>query len=106
MSPTDPMAAAIAATTDAIEKAVDAGQRPPALGTLAAAAHVSTSHLRREFVARVGITPKAYADARRAERLREQLASGTDVTDAIHGSVTAQVTRQGLAPSDRAASSS
>jgi AraC family transcriptional regulator of adaptative response/methylated-DNA-[protein]-cysteine methyltransferase len=86
VSPTDPIAAAVAATTSAIEAAVDAGERPPALDALAAAAHVSASHLRREFVARVGITPKSYADARRAERLREQLATGSDVTGAIHGS--------------------
>jgi AraC family transcriptional regulator, regulatory protein of adaptative response / methylated-DNA-[protein]-cysteine methyltransferase len=77
---------AVTATTRAIDAAVDAGERPPSLDTLAAAAHVSASHLRREFVARIGITPKAYADTRRAERLRTQLAAGSDVAAAIHGS--------------------
>lgn len=86
MNPRDPMAAAVVAATNAIESAVDDGERPPSLETLASAAHVSASHLRREFVARVGITPKAYADARRAERLRVQLAAGDDVASAIHGS--------------------
>jgi AraC family transcriptional regulator, regulatory protein of adaptative response / methylated-DNA-[protein]-cysteine methyltransferase len=83
---THTVAAAVAASTRAIDAAVDAGERPPSLDALAAAAHVSASHLRREFVARVGITPKAYADARRAERLRTQLAAGSDVAGAIHGS--------------------
>ena len=82
----DPIATAIAAATGAINAAVDAGDRPPSLAELAAAAHVSASHLRREFVARIGITPAAYADARRAQRLRERLAAGTGVADAIHGS--------------------
>jgi len=86
MSATDPIATAVEASTRAIDDAVDAGQRPPSLDALAKAAHISASHLRREFVARVGITPKAYADARRAERLRERLASGSDVAGAIHSS--------------------
>jgi AraC family transcriptional regulator of adaptative response/methylated-DNA-[protein]-cysteine methyltransferase len=83
---TDPIASAVAASASAIDAAVDGGERPPSLETLASAAHVSASHLRREFVVRVGITPKAYADARRAERLREQLAAGHDVAGAIHSS--------------------
>jgi AraC family transcriptional regulator, regulatory protein of adaptative response / methylated-DNA-[protein]-cysteine methyltransferase len=86
VTPTDSIATAIAASTRAIDAAVDAGDRPPSLEALATAAHVSESHLRREFVARVGITPKAYADARRAERLRERLAAGNDVAGAIHSS--------------------
>lgn len=86
MTAQDPIGSAIAAATRSIDEAVDAGERPPSLGELAEAAHISSSHLRREFVARVGITPKAYADARRAEHLRSQLASGSDVARAIHGS--------------------
>lgn len=34
----------------------------------------------------VGLTPKAYADARRAERLRDTLANGEPVADALFGS--------------------
>ena len=86
MSLPDPIAAAVAATTDAIDAAVDSGERAPSLEALARRTHVSASHLRRAFVARVGITPKAYSDARRAERLRAQLATGREVADAIHGS--------------------
>ena len=83
MRVTDPIAIAVAASTRAIDAAVDAGERPPSLEALATSSHVSASHLRREFAASVGITPKAYADARRAERLREQLAAGHDVAGAI-----------------------
>jgi AraC family transcriptional regulator of adaptative response/methylated-DNA-[protein]-cysteine methyltransferase len=82
----DPLDSAVASTARAIDRAVDAGERAPSLDALATAAHVSASHLRREFVARIGITPKAYADTRRAQRLREQLAIGDDVASAIHGS--------------------
>lgn len=86
MSQTDPIAEAVSATTRAIDAAVDSGESPPALAQLARVAHVSASHLRRAFVESVGISPKAYADARRAERLREQLAAGSDVSRAIAGS--------------------
>jgi AraC family transcriptional regulator of adaptative response/methylated-DNA-[protein]-cysteine methyltransferase len=84
--PIDPMAAAVTASVRAIDRAVGSGERPPSLSALATSAHVSASHLRREFVSRVGITPKAYADTRRAERLRSRLAEGGDVAAAIHGS--------------------
>ncbi|HEY5541447.1 MAG TPA: methylated-DNA--[protein]-cysteine S-methyltransferase [Coriobacteriia bacterium] len=86
MSPSDSIAEAVVAATRAIDEAVRAGERSPSLDALAQAAHTSASHLRREFVAHVGITPKAYADTRRAERLRAQLAAGNSVADAIHGS--------------------
>jgi AraC family transcriptional regulator of adaptative response/methylated-DNA-[protein]-cysteine methyltransferase len=80
------MATAVATAVRLIDAAVDEGLRPPSLNTLATASHVSPSHLRREFVAVVGITPKAYADTRRAQRLRSQLADGSDVARAIAGS--------------------
>ena len=81
-----PMADAVKTAARAIDDAVDAGERPPSLETLARDAHVSAGHLRRAFVAAVGLTPHAYADARRAERLRSQLADGSDVSSAIAGS--------------------
>ena len=86
MNAPDPIALAVADATRAIDAAVDAGERPPSLSDLATAVNLSPSHLRREFVARVGITPKAYADTRRAERLRKRLAAGGEVADAIHES--------------------
>jgi AraC family transcriptional regulator of adaptative response/methylated-DNA-[protein]-cysteine methyltransferase len=80
------MAHAVTRALRAIDAAVDFGVRAPSLEALASESHVSASHLRREFVACVGITPKAYADARRAEHLRSRLEGGEDVSGAIHGS--------------------
>ena len=79
----DPIATAVAETTRAIDAAVDAGERPPSLDALASATNVSATHLRRVFVEAVGVTPHAYADARRARRLRDALATGTPVAEAI-----------------------
>ncbi len=85
-TPADEIAQAIVSATRAIDTAVDAGERPPALDELAREAHLSATHLRRVFVEAVGVTPRAYADARRAQRLRETLAAGTPVSQAIAGS--------------------
>jgi AraC family transcriptional regulator of adaptative response/methylated-DNA-[protein]-cysteine methyltransferase len=82
----EPIAAAVAASASAIDDAIDSGTRAPSLAALAEASHVSPGHLRRAFVAVVGLSPHAYADARRADRLRRQLADGTDVSAAIAGS--------------------
>ncbi|KHL73882.1 6-O-methylguanine DNA methyltransferase, partial [Pseudomonas putida] len=57
---------------------------PPSLGQLGAQLGVSPYHLHRLFKAETGLTPKAYAAAFRARRLRERLGEGkTSVTDAI-----------------------
>jgi AraC family transcriptional regulator of adaptative response/methylated-DNA-[protein]-cysteine methyltransferase len=45
---------------------------------------MSPSHLHRLFRTATGITPKAYAMARRAERTRHRLESGSSVTDAVY----------------------
>jgi AraC family transcriptional regulator of adaptative response/methylated-DNA-[protein]-cysteine methyltransferase len=42
--------------------------------------------LRRTFLAQTGLTPKAYADARKAATLRDSLAAGEPVADALYGS--------------------
>ncbi len=84
-STADPTATAVAAATRAIDAALEAGCAPPTLAELARGANVSASHLRRIFAEAVGLTPHAYADARRAQRLRETLADGTPVGDAILG---------------------
>ncbi len=83
MVPSEPIAAAVAASTAAIDAAVDTGSRPPSLGELATATHVSPGHLRRAFVSAIGLSPHAYFDARRADKLRRELADGTDVSAAI-----------------------
>jgi AraC family transcriptional regulator of adaptative response/methylated-DNA-[protein]-cysteine methyltransferase len=61
----------------------DADPAPP-LDELARQVGVSPSHLRRLFRAATGITPKAYATARRAERTRQRLVAGASVTDAAY----------------------
>ncbi len=75
-----PVAATIARL---IDDAVARDRSVPSLAELARAAHVSPSHLRRVFTRAVGVSPHAYADARRAERLRSMLSAGRPVADAI-----------------------
>ncbi len=63
---------------------IEAAEAPPNLEELAKAAGISPFHLHRIFKAATGLTPKAYADARRASRVREALADGSSVTEAIY----------------------
>ncbi len=63
-----------------LEDALDA----PSLGDLAERAGLSRFHFHRIFKSVTGVTPKDYADARRAERARAELAAGTGVTEAIY----------------------
>ena len=55
----------------------------PRLEALAAAAGMSPYHFHRVFRRLTGLTPRAYALAQRERRLREALARGEAVTDAI-----------------------
>jgi len=86
MSDSDPNAIAVASATRAIGSAVDAGERAPSLAELSALVHLSPSHLRRVFAETMGLTPRAYASARRAAALRDALAAGSPVAEAIAGS--------------------
>ncbi len=45
---------------------------------------MSPHHLHRIFKAVTGVTPKAYADALRAHKVREALTAGQAVTEALH----------------------
>jgi len=63
---------------------IDAAEQPPTLETLAARAGWSVYHLHRTFKAVTGLTPRDYAAARRADRLRGALAGGGPVTGALH----------------------
>nr|WP_315395432.1 bifunctional DNA-binding transcriptional regulator/O6-methylguanine-DNA methyltransferase Ada [uncultured Duganella sp.] len=63
---------------------IDAADEAPDLDTLAAAVGVSRFHFHRTFKAVTGITPKAYAQAARARRLRAGLARQASVTQAIY----------------------
>jgi AraC family transcriptional regulator of adaptative response/methylated-DNA-[protein]-cysteine methyltransferase len=57
----------------------------PPLDALAAAAGMSRFHFHRVFKSVTGVTPKAYAAAHRARRVRHELTHQATVTDAIYG---------------------
>jgi AraC family transcriptional regulator of adaptative response/methylated-DNA-[protein]-cysteine methyltransferase len=57
----------------------------PTLAELGARAGMSPAHLQRTFKRVVGVSPRAYADARRAERLRRRLRAGDPVLSAGFG---------------------
>jgi AraC family transcriptional regulator of adaptative response/methylated-DNA-[protein]-cysteine methyltransferase len=73
-------AALIARACSLIEKS----DQPLRLATLAAASGLSPFHFHRVFKAATGVTPKAYADAHRADRVRKALPSSRTITDAIY----------------------
>jgi AraC family transcriptional regulator of adaptative response/methylated-DNA-[protein]-cysteine methyltransferase len=63
---------------------IEESEEAPALSALAKAVGRSPSHFHRLFKAATGLTPKDYAAAHRATRVRENLARGGSVTDAIY----------------------
>jgi AraC family transcriptional regulator of adaptative response/methylated-DNA-[protein]-cysteine methyltransferase len=64
---------------------LEAADAPPALAALAAAAQLSASHFLRVFRQHTGVTPRAYAAAHRAARLRSELREpGASVTGALY----------------------
>ena len=70
-----------------VEKAcrmIEQREEAPSLIQLANAAELSQSHFHRLFKRITGLTPKAYAVAHRAERVREELAKGHSVTEAMY----------------------
>jgi AraC family transcriptional regulator of adaptative response/methylated-DNA-[protein]-cysteine methyltransferase len=64
---------------------IDAAEVQPNLEEMAQQAGMSTFHFHRVFKAETGLTPKAYASASRARRLREELNASGSITDAIYG---------------------
>ncbi len=73
-------AALVAASCHAIEMA----ETMPPLATLSAGAGLSPHHFHRVFKAITGLTPRDYAAAHRAKRMRESLVEVERVTDAIY----------------------
>jgi len=63
---------------------IETAEHVPTLSELAQRAHISPYHLHRLFKAATGVTPKAYANAHRARRMREELARSGSVTEAIY----------------------
>ncbi len=64
---------------------IDAAENAPSLAELARRSGLSPHHLHRVFKTVTGITPRRYAAARRAERVRCELEGGASVTAAIYG---------------------
>ena len=63
---------------------IEAGEEMPDLDELARTVGMSRYHFQRVFKAVTGVTPRAYAQAQRAARVRTQLAKGGSVTEAIY----------------------
>ena len=64
---------------------IEASEEPPGLDALAESAGMSRFHFHRVFKAITGVTPKAYADAQRAQKVRDGLSRAVTVTEAIYG---------------------
>ena len=73
-------ARAIAQACRLIEQAGE----PPDTATLAQAAGLSRYHFHRLFKQQTGLTPKGYAEAYRAARLRAQLGGSASVTETLY----------------------
>ena len=63
---------------------IESAEQAPTLDDLAERAGLSPSHVQRLFKAVTGLTPKAYAAAHRAHRVRESLGRSESVTRAIY----------------------
>jgi AraC family transcriptional regulator, regulatory protein of adaptative response / methylated-DNA-[protein]-cysteine methyltransferase len=63
---------------------IEESEEAPPLKVLARAASLSTSHFHRLFKSVTGLTPKDYAEAHQASRVRDRLAKGRSVTEAMY----------------------
>jgi AraC family transcriptional regulator of adaptative response/methylated-DNA-[protein]-cysteine methyltransferase len=79
------LAARQAAVVAAACRTIEAAEEMPGLDDLAQSAGMSRHHFHRVFKAHTGVTPKAYADAHRARRVRHELTRSATVTEAIYG---------------------
>jgi len=64
---------------------IENAERAPTLEQLANHAELSAFHLHRVFKAITGVTPKQYASAHRAKRVKSELGRSNTVTEAIYG---------------------
>ena len=62
---------------------IERAETMPSLASLASEAGLSTHHFHRVFKSAMGLTPKGYAAAQRAQRVRNGLARASKVTAAI-----------------------
>jgi AraC family transcriptional regulator of adaptative response/methylated-DNA-[protein]-cysteine methyltransferase len=63
---------------------IETADNPPALANLARTVGMSPFHFQRVFTATTGLSPKAYATAHRAKKIRAALPRSTSVTNAIY----------------------
>lgn len=85
-SPNGPnLAAEHAAAVVKACRAIESADEPPTLDALARKVGMSACHFHRVFTKITGLTPKGYAMAQRSRRVRDQLAKGRTVTEAIYG---------------------
>lgn len=80
----DHVATQRAAIVAAACRLIEASEDAPRLSELASVAHLSPWHFHRIFKSVTGLTPKHYADACRAKRVRQALSSKRSVTDTIY----------------------
>ena len=72
---------------DAVARAcrmIEQAESPMSLESLAASVGISPHHFHRIFKAQTGVTPRAYAAAQRARRVREELGRADTITEAIY----------------------
>ncbi|CFB62174.1 bifunctional DNA-binding transcriptional regulator/O6-methylguanine-DNA methyltransferase Ada [Pandoraea apista] len=73
-----------AALVTAACRRIETAEEPPRLEALAADAGLSPHYFHRLFRSVTGVTPRAYANARRAERVRDALPAAESVTSAFY----------------------
>jgi AraC family transcriptional regulator, regulatory protein of adaptative response / methylated-DNA-[protein]-cysteine methyltransferase len=80
-----PVAERHASTVAHACRLIEEAEEAPSLDVLARTTGMSRFYFHRVFKAVTGVTPKAYADAHRAERVRGELTQCATVTEAIYG---------------------
>jgi AraC family transcriptional regulator of adaptative response/methylated-DNA-[protein]-cysteine methyltransferase len=83
--PNEPaLAARHAAAVATACRLIETAEEMPSLDALAEAAGLSRFHFHRVFTTTTGVTPKEYAAAHRARRVRDELPQSRTVTEAIY----------------------
>lgn len=80
-----PLAERRAAIVEQVCRWIEGAESPPTLAELADRVGISAFHLHRMFKQATGLTPRAYAAARRAGKVRTELLERGSVTEAIYG---------------------